>query len=127
VRVSDAGAEKVGRWFSNIHPSFTESTRLVMALGHDNAEQNFANNAQLLLLTSTSIRCLAELLSMEWLEVMKRFRPNIVIDVDDSGFAPLEEETIEEIWISGICFEVNKRLIRDNIHISVLTLMGILY
>src|SRR3954468_2485960 len=107
---SGGGQSPFSQWISKLHPSLTGNIRLLMAnedASREGAEKgNFANVAQYLLLTSTSVKHLAETLSLGWEELVKRFRPNLVIDTDGSGMAPFSEDHFEEVWIGGSCFEV---------------------
>jgi len=116
LNVVDVGGQAFTQWASSFHPSLNVNCRLVGHRPDENAA-SFSNQADFLLITKDSVKFLAERVNMDWNEVMRRFRPNFVIETgrsstDEQDFFPFEEDTFHHVWIGDHHFEVTGKCTR---------------
>uniref|UniRef100_A0A915EPA3 MOSC domain-containing protein n=1 Tax=Ditylenchus dipsaci TaxID=166011 RepID=A0A915EPA3_9BILA len=113
---------KTNEWLSDLHPSLQNNDCHLVGKAVCNPpnpespepSRSFSNQGEYLLLTKASINAIAQQTGLPWKTVMRRFRPNLVIDVDilngDDGdsvdLEPFQEDKFKELHVGNLIFEV---------------------
>ncbi|KAI1706390.1 MOSC domain-containing protein [Ditylenchus destructor] len=117
------GGSQVSEWLETLDPSFGSNTLLVgsristLSENHgilQTSAKSFSNQAEYLLVTSASINALSRATGLDWETVMRRFRPNFVIetynvesDTRTPSELPFQEDTFSEVHIGSVGFDVS--------------------
>lgn len=104
--VEDIGGNLCTNWLSNLSNE-KQSIQLVRQQNTSNGK-SFSNQAEYLLISQQTIDYLTEFCDLNENEIIQRFRPNFVIDSRQFGdeWKPFEEDSIKELYIGSIPFEV---------------------
>ena len=86
---------------------FIENKCKFYEFSEQSSRQTFANQADFLMITLSSVKHIADHLGMDVESVIERFRPNFVVDFGPS-WEPFQEEQIKRLSIGSCEFKVCK-------------------
>lgn len=104
--VKDIGGNLCTNWLLNLSNE-KQSIQIVRQQNTNNGK-SFSNQAEYLLISQQTIDYLTEFCDLNENEIIQRFRPNFVIDSRQFSdeWKPFEEDSIKELYIGSIPFEV---------------------